>query len=168
MAKGKAAKKFEKRHLKDSPKRRKDAKSKQKLFTSKKRRTINDDAQMSNENEDEDTLGGTGIRFEDMTVDDFFQGGFEVPEVRRKKRKQGGSVARETAAKKVKVEAHQEDEEQEDVDESESGSEEDNYAGGGTVEGAENDSEVESDDDEETHKKDLGQLAKKDPEFFKY
>ena len=168
MAKAKATKKFEKRHLKDSLKRRKDVKSKQKLFATKKHRTINDDAQMSNDKDHGDALDGTGVRFEDMTVDDFFQGGFEVPEVRHKKRKQGGLSTRVTASKKAKVEAHREDEEKEDIDESESGSEEDHHAGGGTVDRAEDDSEFESDDDEETHKKDLGQLAKKDPEFFKY
>jgi nucleolar complex protein 2 len=168
MAKSKATKKFEKRHLKDTLKHRKDVKTKQKLFTGKKRRTDKDYGQVKDNNETADAADGVGDKFEDMTVDDFFQGGFEIPEVPRKKRKRGGVAQKDLVNKKAKVEAGDEDEEQEDLDDSEGGSEEDDYAAGGTIEGVEDNSELDSGDDEETHKKDLDQLAEKDPEFFKY
>jgi nucleolar complex protein 2 len=174
MAKTKSTKKFEKRHLKDSLKRRKDFKSKQKLF-SKKRRSDRDDDRAQDDGNNEDTLPtvARSSRFEDMTVDEFFQDAFEVPEVSRKKRKRGGAAADKGSSKRTK--AKPEEEPEGEVEDSDGGRNDDaseislqDNAGGGTVELPQNEDESDSGDDEETHKEDLNQLAKKDPEFYKY
>jgi nucleolar complex protein 2 len=171
MAKSKSTKKFEQRHLKDSLKRRKDFKTKQKVF-SKKRKSDRDYGRAHDDEEHEEAgpaISGAVSKFEDMTVDEFFQDAFEVPEVSRKKRKRGGAAADKSSSKKTKVEPEEGSESEEDLsDDSGSGRSAQENAGGGTLELPQNDIESDSGDDEETHKGDLSQLAKKDPEFYKY
>jgi nucleolar complex protein 2 len=162
MAKSKATKKFEQRHLQDSLKRRKNFKSKQNLHTKRKARSdpYHDKPEERKDGEDEST--SAGAKFADMTVDDFFEGGFEVPEAPRKKRKRGGAIEKPTI-KRTKVEQDSEDEEPVAEDSSDEAD-----AAGGMIEDQEDDSEADSGDDEETHKHDLDQLAQNDPEFYKY
>jgi nucleolar complex protein 2 len=79
--------------------------------------------------------------FDDMSVEQFFAGGFEVPEAGATK-KGKGKRKRDEAAEKV-------DEDMKDAAESEDGEDED-------------------EDEFASHKNDLGALAENDPEFYKY
>jgi len=154
MAKPKSAKKFEKKHLKDTIKRRKEFKNKTRLYSKSK----------SSGGRDADDGGGEDptADFKDMTVDEFFQSAIDVPEPAKKKRKRGGADATSKTTKKPKVE---EDEESESVEDSDS---ELDVAPGGVLDGLDDDQDIDSGDDEDTHKEDLAKLAEKDPEFHKF
>lgn len=163
----KSTKKFEKNHLKDTIDKRKDfAKIKQRQQIKKKRqaRNASDKAKASDDDEKPLSAQSNGRGNDkantlgEMSVDDFFQGGFQIPEP--KKTKVGGkgkNVPAKTGKRKR----------QEDGEKSEEGS--------GITSSAEEDA-VHSDIDagsavEESlgmHKKDLDGLAEKDPEFYKY
>jgi nucleolar complex protein 2 len=151
MAKPKSAKKFEKKHLKDTIKRRKDFKNKTRLYSKKG----------SGGGEDGEDVDPTA-EFEKMTVDEFFQTGFDVPEPVKKKRKRGGADGTSKTTKKPKVE---EEEESESVEDSDS---ELDVAPGGVLDGLDDDQDGDSGDDEDTHKEDLAKLAENDPEFHKF
>src|ERR1700712_3613442 len=93
MATSKATKKFEKHHLKDALKRRKDVskiKQKQQLKAKKKSKDAEDRGEDLDGEEKTNGKGKaktTDNEFENMTVDEFFQNGFEIPERTKAKRK---------------------------------------------------------------------------------
>ena len=144
----KATKKFEKHHLKDALERRKGLKStkqKQLLKAKKKSRRTEENGGAAAEEAKNAAQNGTKATakdtFKDMSVDDFFQGGFEVPELPKKmKRKRTEKV------------------EEEDSDDSFERQ---------PVAPADDESADESGEDVEDHMQQLEALAKNDPEFYK-
>ncbi|RDW87774.1 Noc2-domain-containing protein [Coleophoma crateriformis] len=155
----KRTRKFEKNHLKDVIEQRKaGAKIKQRQQVKAKRQARNaKDAEFLHGAEDGEKKKDTGSAKEDafgkMTVDDFFQGGFEVPEKPAKKSKK-------SASEKLGKRKRSEPEEEEDDDSSD-----------GSIEEAPvlSDSENDSDADETGMSKGaMEALAEKDPEFYKY
>jgi nucleolar complex protein 2 len=162
MPKGKATKKFEQRHLKDTLDKRnalKKTKQKQQLKERKKARRAEEEGKDPGEKQDESAKtvtkpGQDSAAFQNMSVDDFFQGGFEIPEELKKK----GDKKRKRATP-----AKADDE----GDESESSS--DDSIMHEPVVADDDDSASDSDDnDPEEHKKQLAALAENDPEFHKY
>ncbi|KAF3228923.1 Nucleolar Complex 2 protein [Orbilia oligospora] len=153
MAKSKATKKFEKNKLTKVLEQRNAVKKiKQRVKTSKKRKTEDreyyNDEQASGDDEEAEkkkkkpkgASATDGELFENMSVEQFFQGGFEVPsqpaKESKKKEKSGKRKRDETEGEAI--------------------------AEGGS------DSEGEGSDTIEGHKDQLAALAEKDPEFFKY
>lgn len=151
MGQTKATKKFEKNHLKDTIKRRNEfrkIKQKQILKSKKKARKAEDEKPADGV---EDGAAKTNGRkesknaFQEMSVDDFFQGGFEIPTEQKgkgKKRKRA-------------------------LPEEELGEDSDDSIQQEPVQ-ADGASEDESEDDMAAHKLQLNALAEKDPEFHKY
>ncbi|KAL8774061.1 MAG: hypothetical protein Q9209_001169 [Squamulea sp. 1 TL-2023] len=157
----KSTKKFEKNHLKEALSKRKEvAKIKQRhqVKAKKKARNAKDNATVSNEKgnpseekprlKDQNKLNG-------MTEDQFFQEGFQLPELRKPKQ-----------AAKVKVPVSSTDKRKRgsdapDSDDVESSSERDRqvFTDQEAASGA---------DGVEAHQEDLDALATKDPDFYKY
>jgi nucleolar complex protein 2 len=153
----KSTRKFEKNHLKDTIEKRKaGAKIKQRQQIKAKRQARNaKDTEFlgkgQNGQEKPQTKGSTkDDGFAEMNVDDFFQGGFEVPEM----------LAKTSGSEKLGKRKRSEPEEDGD-DSSEVSFEEAPVL---------SDSEEGSEDDEETgmSKGAMDALAEKDPEFYKY
>ena len=155
MAQTKKTKKFEKNHLTDILKRRKEgAKIKQRHQVNDKRKQKRAKELAEAEANKEDVAKQAPTKkeskqdFENMNVDEFFQGGFEVPTVPKKdrdrKRKRAQAPSKQDAA-----------------EESDDSVERMPIA-------ASDDEGSESEDDAEAHKKQLDALAEKDPEFHKY
>ncbi|KAI9868176.1 MAG: Nucleolar Complex 2 protein [Trichoglossum hirsutum] len=150
----KSTRKFEKNHLKDTLERRKDfAKIKQRNQIKAKKKAKNTkesgDGRACATNgkgatEGTKTNGVEEILFEDMSVDDFFKGGFRVPES-----KGGKAIGTQGVDAKTEKRRRIEPEDRSDGSFSTSG-----YASAG--------------EDFDTHKEDLNALAKKDPEFYNY
>ncbi|PWW78801.1 Noc2-domain-containing protein [Tuber magnatum] len=139
----KSTRKFETKHLKKTLEDRKaHAKVKQRHRLAEKRKKRRADESTDKDAEEEidkaKRRDGDVELFKDMSVEQFFQGGFEVPETEKQKERK-----KELKRKR------------------EEGENKDNSEGEGEEEG-------ESDDELETHKADLAALAEKDPEFFKY
>jgi len=142
----KSTRKFEAKHLKKTLEDRKaHAKVKQRHQLSEKRRKKkradgNDDGDAEEQGTKEAKRKDDDVElFEDMSVEQFFQGGFEVPATEKEKKRK----KRELKRKREETEKRSNDEE-------------------------EGEREGEGDDELETHKADLAALAEKDPEFFKY
>jgi nucleolar complex protein 2 len=163
MPKGKATKKFEQRHLKDTLDKRnalKKTKQKQQLKERKKARRAEEEGKDPGTQQDEGAkvatkTGDDSAAFKNMSVDDFFQGGFEIPEQLKKK----GDKKR----KRAQPEKTEEDEEASDS------SSDDSVMHEPVVADDDDDSASDSDDnDPEEHKKQLAALAENDPEFHKY
>lgn len=166
----KATKKYEKNHLKDTIGRRKDfAKIKQRHQVKAKRKARNasdkeetygskaKDESVSDRNE---TGKASSNRFTDMSVDEFFQGGFDIPKEPAKK---GGKASKsKEVPKQIGKRKRTEVLEQNDFAvSSESSAEEDGMP-------VESEPESGLEDDLDTHKGDLQALSEKDPDFFKY
>jgi nucleolar complex protein 2 len=157
MAQTKATKKFEKKHLGDALKKRKEgAKIKQRMQVKAKKKARR--SQEVDSTVDTQKIDSKSNQFEHMTVDEFFQGGFEIPEKPKAKRKRTTS-SQEKAHKRRKSSpdealANESDEPHTQELPSENSAFE-----------AESDDE---DDDVDAHKGQLKDLAKKDPEFYKY
>lgn len=159
MAQKKAQKKFEREHLKDVLERRKGqkkTKQQQQLKAKKKARRAEE------EGKDGKTDAQAGAApngrkeaaasaFKDMSVDDFFQGGFDVPELPAKK----GSKRKRTPTK-----------EEEEEDDEELSSASDDSMGHEAVPGG-SDSGSDSEGEGEDFNQQLDALAKRDPEFHK-
>ncbi|KAK1076000.1 Nucleolar Complex 2 protein [Friedmanniomyces endolithicus] len=151
MAQSKATKKFEKHHLKDVLERRKGlkkTKQQQQLKARKQARRVEENGGAAAV-EANSALAKDGARqsgkdaFQDMSVDDFFQGGFEVPELPKQK-----------VAKRKR---------QDDVqdDESEASFEEQPVVPDEGASGSESEDDID-------HKEHLDALAENDPDFHKY
>ena len=152
MPVSKATKKFEKNKLGDVIKKRKDVakiKQRKQMDLKKKERKARDNAKAEDlEGEAPKKPKTNGVKddgFEDMSMDQFFQGGFQIPEMKKKKSTKPKTGKR----KRTPVEGESEDEEAQ---------------AGVDVSG----SESESGDDEDAHKEQLAGLAQKDPDFYKY
>ncbi|RVD86875.1 uncharacterized protein DFL_005128 [Arthrobotrys flagrans] len=152
MAKSKATKKFEKNKLPKVIEQRNAVKKiKQRLKTSKKRKTedreyyndeqASDDEETKKQKKTKVASATDGDLFENMSVEQFFQGGFEVPSQPTKEGKK-----KEKSGKRKRSEA-------EEAAAAEEGSDSDEKQGGDAI---------------ESHKDQLAALAEKDPEFFKY
>ncbi|KAF2112188.1 ribosome assembly protein-like protein Noc2 [Lophiotrema nucula] len=156
MAQSKSTKKFERNKLKDVLKKRKDnAKIKQKkqMDAKRKERKANDNAPADGVEEPKKKSKSTqDSSFADMSMDQFFQGGFQVPEMKKKKR---GAKPKTGKRKRTPVE-------------DESSSESDEGMADFVPAAEDADSDSESGDDLDAHKEQLEALQEKDPEFYKY
>lgn len=157
MAQSKATKKFEKNHLKDVIKKRKDvAKIKQRnqLKTKKQARKAADNEKADGVEDKPKPSAGkdSGKDFESMNVDDFFQGGFEVPELPKTK----PSAARDSTKKRKRQPA---------TTGEDAASESDEALENPPVAGQSDDDS--GSEDEVDHKQQLEALAENDPEFYK-
>ncbi|KAK3168510.1 hypothetical protein OEA41_004958 [Lepraria neglecta] len=155
----KSTKKFEKNHLKDTIEKRKESakiKQRQQIKAKKQARNAADKTKAS-DNEDEPTApqvktNGAAAKndLSKMSIDEFFQGGFDLPEQKTSNRASKEKIVQQKIGKRKR-----------NVEEYES-------EASGQGEG----SPASSDDDQEDglgeHKDDLDALAEKDPEFYKY
>lgn len=141
MAKtSKATKKFQNKHLKHTIEHRREVQKHNKKFAQRKK-SLSKDGKDAEPTESKTTKP----IFKDMSVEDFFEGGFEVPKPKK------GTGIEEKSEDEV-MEASSDEEESNVEDESE----------------AEEADEGESSDDEESMKQNLQDLEAKDPEFYKY
>ena len=160
----KSTKKFEKNHLKDVIDKRKESakiKQRQQIKVKRHKRNAADKAKAS-DIEDEHAAAPIkaknatkGNDLSKMSVDEFFQGGFQLPESKAK----GKSMAKKGKPQPEVRKRKRDDEESA----SEGLVPEDENAGtssGGT--------DSEQEDGLEDHKGDLNALAENDPEFYKY
>lgn len=148
MAKAsKATKKFQNKHLKHTLEHRKEVQKHNKKHALRKK-----SKGPSDENAQPKEKKATRAVFDDMSVEDFFEGGFEVP-----RPKKGTVVAEESEDE----ESDDNSQESESADEDENPEEEDD---------AENDDDAESSEEEDVEmmQKDMEALESKDPEFYKY
>ncbi|KAI1605336.1 hypothetical protein PtrCC142_002450 [Pyrenophora tritici-repentis] len=157
MPVSKATKKFQKDKLGDVIKRRKDVakiKQRKQMDTKKKERKARDNARADDLDDDASkkpkTNGATDDKLGEMSMDQFFQGGFQIPEMSKKKTKPKTGKRKRTPV-------------DEDADE---GSDEE--MGDASVGADESASDSDSGDDMDAHKEQLAGLAEKDPEFYKY
>lgn len=150
MPPSKSTKKFEKTHLKDVLKRRKEGakiKQKKQIIAKRKERNAKDNeraegvddeaSKKPRSKEAKDTSIG------EMSMDQFFQGGFQLPELKKK-----GTTKPKTGKRKRTTGEEKDEAAPPSGDESATGSD--------------------SGDDMEGHKEQLAALAEKDPEFYKY
>ncbi|KAJ4358235.1 Nucleolar Complex 2 protein [Didymosphaeria variabile] len=157
MPVSKATKKFEKNKLSQVLKKRKDVakiKQRKQMDLKRKQRKALDNAPadgVENDASKKATSNGTKEdAFGEMSMDQFFQGGFQVPEMKKKSTK-----PKTGKRKRTPVEDGASDDSDVDLAEAAEGAED---AG----------SDSESGDDMEAHKKQLAGLAEKDPEFYKH
>merc|ERR1711939_524018 len=161
MAKGtkKATRKFEKNHLKDTLEKRKaGAKIKQRNQVKAKRQARNaKDAEFEGKGGEEESKGKAPVKedpFGKMNVDDFFQGGFEIPEKLAKKSK--SKAVPEKLGKRKRSEPEVEDDDSSEV----------SFEEAPVLSDSEDGSEA--DFDVGMSKGAMDALASKDPEFYKY
>lgn len=160
MAKGtkKATRKFEKNHLKDALEKRKEGakvKQRQQIKTKRQAKNAKDAEFLGKKGAAEDPEADGAAKedpFGKMNVDDFFQGGFEVPEKPKKSKK---------AAEKLGKRKRSEPEAEDDDDLSEASSEDAPVL-------SESDEGSDAEDITGMSKGAMDALAEKDPEFYKY
>lgn len=161
----KSTKKFEKNHLKDTIEKRKDlAKIKQRQQTKAKKQARNAaDKARAPDNEEEPAVpakanSSAATELSKMSVDEFFQGGFDLPEQKMKGNKviKTKEVQRKMGKRKREAEEDEEDEAYSNVPGEGSPSVSDNEMGSDLEDGL------------DAHKDDLDALAERDPEFYKY
>lgn len=157
MPVSKATKKFEKNKLGQVLKKRKDVakiKQRKQMDLKRKQRKALDNAPadgVGNDGSKKSTSNGAKEDpFGEMSMDQFFQGGFQVPEMKKKSTK-----PKTGKRKRTPVEDGASDDSDVDMAEAAEGAED---AG----------SDSDSGDDMEAHKKQLAGLAEKDPEFYKH
>lgn len=155
----KSTRKFEKNHLKDTIEKRKvGAKIKQKvLLKEKKKLRAAKDAEGKGDGEDGETNGSAKEdALEKMTVDDFFQGGFEIPEKPNKKPSRSKSKTELGKRKRTVPEVEEEDD----------NSSVESFEEAPVVSDSED-----GDEEEEDHgmsKDAMDALKEKDPDFYKF
>lgn len=162
MPQSKAQKKFEKRHLKDVLERRnsqKKIKQRQQLKEKKKSRRAEEEGRDS-EHGKCGTNGNARNRraeedeaFKNMSVDDFFQGGFEIPEIPK-------SIGKKRKRQEVEQSKYVGEDEDSDVLS-------DDEPVLRAIDGSDSDGSDEG-EDLEGHREQLDALAANDPEFHKY
>lgn len=162
----KSTRKFEKNHLKDTIERRKAGakiKQRQQAKAKKQERNAKDAEFLGHKkaksgSETKPTTNGSGKEdeFGKMTVDDFFQGGFEIPEKPAKHSAKSKSRLK-TLGKRKRSELEDQDDAESSVMSSEDA----------TVP-SDNGSEFEEEEDVGMSKSAMEALAEKDPEFYKY
>lgn len=153
----KATKKFERNKLAGVLKQRKDVakiKQRKQMDAKRKQRKALDNAPADGvETESGSKKKSNGVKddaFGDMSMDQFFQGGFQVPELKKKS-------AKPKTGKRKRTPVEDGDPDDSDVDMADS-------TPGAADAGADSDSEG----DIEAHKKQLADLAEKDPDFYKH
>ncbi|KAF8474196.1 Noc2p family-domain-containing protein [Kalaharituber pfeilii] len=180
----KATKKFERKHLGRTLEQRKaNAKAKQLHALNEKRKKKRKGAREGGEEGDADGKDGVkevkaaggdkvGIKgFEEMSVEEFLEGGFQVPEMEKGKKGKKGKGEKEKgsetgAGKKRKRSADEDEDEDTDADEALEAS----SIGDDDVAEANGVADTSGDDGDEVaaHKNDIAALAEKDPEFYQY
>src|SRR5690242_6344771 len=155
MPVSKATKKFERNKLGDVIKARKNVakiKQRKQMDAKKKQRKASDNAKADDLEEDgvKKPKKTKDDNFADMSMDQFFEGGFDIPKMKKTKAKTG-------KRKRTPVEA-----------EGTEGSSDEEMAEETANGDDESASNSESGDDAETHKRDIEALKEKDPEFYKY
>lgn len=160
MPVSKATKKFEKNKLGDVLKARKNVakiKQRKQMDAKKKQRKASDNAKADDLEEDgvkKPKKSPKEDNFGDMSMDQFFEGGFDMPKMKKTKPKTG-------KRKRTPV--------QEDASEASSDDDmADATANGDDDEENDSASDSESGDDAETHKRDIEALKEKDPDFYNY
>ena len=167
----KATKKFEKNHLKGVIERRKDfakIKQRQQIKSKRKARNASDYAKESDEDGKESNDKRKGEQkhesntLKDMSVDDFFQSGIEIPKVEKtvKPLSDSRNVAPKTGKRKRDMEMAAKDE---GHDSNSVGSANEEAIDGQTGGDSEEDGSIMG-----AHKEDLDALASNDPEFYQY
>ncbi|KAI4132264.1 MAG: hypothetical protein LQ338_000816 [Usnochroma carphineum] len=153
----KSTKKFEKNRLKDTLEKRKEvAKIKQRaqVKAKKKARNAKDNAPASSHNENSAVERPRKVpedNFNEMSVDQFFQGGFELPQPKKSNSKaQAHTGKRKRDPESARAESL----------EGSSGADGQLFSDEEASTGAENGAE--------NHQEDLDALAEKDPDFYKY
>ena len=155
MAQSKATKKFEKNKLGDVIKARKNVakiKQKKQMDLKKKERKARDNAK-ADDLEEKKPSGRVAKEdnFGEMSMDQFFEGGFQVPELSKTR------STKPKTGKRKRTPVENGDAPGSDAETAEAGS--------GAEESA---SDSDSGDDAEAHMEQLAHLQKKDPEFYKY
>jgi hypothetical protein len=158
MPVSKSTKKFEKNKLGDVLKARKNVakiKQRKQMDAKKKQRKAADNAKADDLEEEaakKPKKSAKEDNFGDMSMDQFFEGGFDIPKMKKTKPKTG-----KRKRTPVKEDASEPSSDEDMADATADGDEDGVSA-----------SESESGDDFETHKRDIEDLKKKDPEFYKY
>ena len=160
----KSTKKFEKNHLKNAIEKRKDfakIKQRQQIKTKRQARNAADKARVPDDDEKKPAVsakvnGSAAADLSKMSVDEFFQGGFDLPEqkMKRKKAVKMEEVTQKIGKRKREEEGHGES--HRGVPDQSSPFASDDEVGSAQEDGL------------EAHKDDLDALAEKDPEFYKY
>ncbi|KAF2767016.1 Noc2-domain-containing protein [Teratosphaeria nubilosa] len=157
MAQKKATKKFEQRHLKDTLDRRnglKKNKQKQQLKAKKKARRVEENGGPEETTAVQKGRAKGGDAFKDMSVDAFFQGGFEVPELPKPT---GNKRKRRAAEDEAEAEAESESDvsfEQQPVV--------------APADDDDDDDDASDSEDDEDFKAQLDALKQRDPAFHKH
>lgn len=147
MAKAsKATKKFQNKHLKHTIEHRKEVQKHNKKIALRKKSKGSSDAAPQPK-----VKKATKEVFDDMSVEDFFEGGFEVP-----KPKKGVQIDEES------------EQESDNESEQESGDESLDEESDEEIAEGENSGESSEEEDEEAMQNNLKELEAKDPEFYKY
>ncbi|KAL8849595.1 MAG: hypothetical protein Q9221_005422 [Calogaya cf. arnoldii] len=157
----KSTKKFEKNHLKDALGKRKEvAKIKQRhqVKAKKKARNAQDNAVESDGNpqvSEEQSRSKDQNKLNGMTEDQFFQEGFQLPELKKPKKAANVKLSTSSIGKRKR--------------ESDAPDLEDSASSSGADDQMFSDQEEASEEEGvETHQEDLDALATKDPDFYKY
>lgn len=156
----KSTKKFVTKHLKDTIDKRKEhakIKQRQQIKAKRKARNVSDNARVEDVGEKPNVSEPKqkSDAFSKMSVDEFFQGGFELPE----KKKEGKKKSAQTLGKRKR----------DDVQASSGGDSDSNSSvEEDRVFSDEEEQGSDEDMDPDTHKDDLDALAEKDPDFYKY
>lgn len=144
MAKAsKATKKFQNKHLKHTIEHRKEVQKHNKKIALRKK-----SKGPANENVQPKEKKATKAVFDDISVEDFFEGGFDIP-----KPKKGTEVAEESEDDEMAENTEDSASEEEDDEDPDKDAEDD---------------ESSEEEDVEMMQKDLEDLQSKDPEFYKY
>lgn len=164
MAKtSKATRKFQNKHLKHTIDHRREVQKENKKYASRR------GSKKSGEPAEAKEKISTKPIFDDMSVDAFFEGGFEVPNAKKGGKRKGSGDGSEDEPED-ESEDESEDMHQEGLEEESGGSEQSEAVSedGLASENESDDQSSSEEEDEEQMKQDMKALAEKDPEFYKY